>query len=161
MTAIIAHAMHYNDDFFPDAKRFLPDRFLDDTAASALAVDDKDDETTSSTATKASKDKSQPSYPRNAYRPFERGPRACIGQALAMEEMKVQLVVLARSFDMQLELGEGWNGEDKSEVAVKAFKPTFAHTDMEEKIGRHALQVAGFTAAPAGPVMVKVRPAVR
>jgi len=155
-SAIVVHAMHYNEEFFPDAKRFLPDRFLNDSTASAFAFDDKDEKAGNTTA-KAAQGKGQPSYPRNAYRPFERGPRACLGQALAMEEMKVQLVVLARSFDMQLELGGGWNGEDKS----KPFKPTFAHNVMEEKLGKHALQVSGFTAVPAGPVMMKVRPAVR
>ncbi|KAH7021438.1 cytochrome P450 [Microdochium trichocladiopsis] len=160
MACIVSHAMHYNDEYFPDPKRFLPDRFLNDPAASALVTDGTGQATSSSGSDDDEKKTAAggkigngPIHPRNAYRPFERGPRGCIGQALAMEEMKVQLVVLARSFDMAIEKVEE-AGESKADVK----EPTFGHMDMEKKLGRHALQVAGFTAGPAGPVLMKVRP---
>ncbi|KAL8818731.1 MAG: hypothetical protein Q9223_002703 [Gallowayella weberi] len=56
----------------PDAYMFKPDRWLDDAYIANLPV--------------------------GAYRPFERGPRNCIGQELAMLEAKVVLVAVARGF---------------------------------------------------------------
>ena len=56
----------------PDAHLFNPDRFLDDAYLARLPV--------------------------GAYRPFERGPRNCIGQELAMLEGKVVLASVARGF---------------------------------------------------------------
>ncbi|KAF2133061.1 cytochrome P450 3A30 [Dothidotthia symphoricarpi CBS 119687] len=38
-------------------------------------------------------------FPRHAWRPFERGPRACLGQPLAMDELKIVLLLTAREFD--------------------------------------------------------------
>lgn len=37
----------------------------------------------------------------NAYRPFEKGPRNCIGQELALIEMKIILAMTAREFDVK------------------------------------------------------------
>lgn len=56
----------------PDAHLFNPDRWLDDAYIAKL--------------------------PAGAYRPFERGPRNCIGQELAMLEGMVVLVSVARGF---------------------------------------------------------------
>ncbi|KAB5513287.1 cytochrome P450 [Coniochaeta sp. 2T2.1] len=80
--------------------------------------------------------------PRNAYRPFERGLRSCLGQNLAMEEMRMALVMLARSFDFELQ--------------EPVLKQRFSHTELDTKIGVHAFQGPGFTAGPHGPVMMKV-----
>ncbi|KAL8656348.1 MAG: hypothetical protein Q9226_002697 [Calogaya cf. arnoldii] len=42
-------------------------------------------------------------YPiKGAYRPFSHGPRNCIGQELAMMEMKVIMVLVARRFEITL-----------------------------------------------------------
>ena len=56
----------------PDAHVFNPDRWFDEAYLAGLPV--------------------------GAYRPFERGPRNCIGQELAMLEAKVVLVAVARGF---------------------------------------------------------------
>jgi len=41
-------------------------------------------------------------YPmKNAWRPFEWGPRACIGQNLAMTELRITLAVLCRQYDIK------------------------------------------------------------
>ena len=63
----------------PDATTFNPDRWLDDTYMSSIPV--------------------------GAYRPFERGPRNCIGQDLAMLEAKVALAMVARAFEFALPAG--------------------------------------------------------
>lgn len=39
---------------------------------------------------------------KGAWRPFEHGPRSCIGQELAMLEMKVILVLTVRTFEIEL-----------------------------------------------------------
>lgn len=39
--------------------------------------------------------------PKNAWRPFERGPRNCIGQELALTEIKVMLALTVREFDFR------------------------------------------------------------
>ncbi|KXJ87138.1 cytochrome P450 [Microdochium bolleyi] len=132
---ISGHAMHYSEQFFPDAKRFLPDRFGRGPGTNS-----------SKTASPGAS-----AYPRNAYRPFERGPRSCIGQALAMDEMKIQLVVLARAFDLEV------TSAGVEEEIAKGKNRVMGHADMESKLGRHAYQVASFTAGPAGTVMMKVR----
>ena len=67
------HLIHRNVKIWgPDAHLFNPDRWLDDAYIAALPV--------------------------GAYRPFERGPRNCIGQELAMLEGKVVLACVARGF---------------------------------------------------------------
>lgn len=58
-----------------DAHLFNPDRWLDDVYLAALPV--------------------------GAYRPFERGPRNCIGQELAMLEAMLVLVSVARGFTFE------------------------------------------------------------
>ncbi|KAB5513517.1 cytochrome P450 [Coniochaeta sp. 2T2.1] len=81
-------------------------------------------------------------FPRNAYRPFERGLRSCLGQNLAMEEMRIALFTLVRSFDFELQ--------------EPVMKQRFGHTELDTKIGVHAFQSPGFTAGPHGPVMMRV-----
>ena len=58
----------------PDVDEFKPERFLSENA-------DK--------------------IPADAFRPFEKGPRNCIGQELALVEMKVLLALTAREFDIR------------------------------------------------------------
>ncbi|OBT65026.1 hypothetical protein VE03_05214 [Pseudogymnoascus sp. 23342-1-I1] len=67
------YIMHRNPKVWgPDARLFNPDRWLDDAYVAGL--------------------------PTGAYRPFERGPRNCIGQELAMLEGMAVLVSTARGF---------------------------------------------------------------
>jgi hypothetical protein len=67
----------------------------------------------------------------DAYRPFERGPRNCIGQELALLELKVILVLLVRRFSFReayVELDArrsggmrgGWFGPGGAKVGSKA-----------------------------------------
>lgn len=69
------HGLHHNPRFWPHADKFLPERFL---------VED-----------------THPLYPvKNGWRPFERGPRNCLGQELAMTEIKSVVSVMVREFDI-------------------------------------------------------------
>ena len=70
------YGVHHNPKVWPEAEKFLPERWL---------VDEGD-----------------PLYPpKNAWRPFERGPRNCIGMELAMTEIKIILALTIRSFDIE------------------------------------------------------------
>lgn len=69
-------AMHLNEKYWPEPERFIPDRWL---AREGDAL-----------------------YPtKGAWRPFEHGSRNCIGQALALIELKLVLVMTMREFDFE------------------------------------------------------------
>ncbi|KAL9027987.1 MAG: hypothetical protein Q9196_003573 [Gyalolechia fulgens] len=53
---------------------------------------------------------------KGAYRPFSHGPRNCIGQELAMMEMKVILVLTARQFDIVLGYTDLDEAKKKKEI---------------------------------------------
>ncbi|ORX98676.1 aflN/ verA/ monooxygenase [Clohesyomyces aquaticus] len=68
--------LHRNARYFHDPDAFLPERWL---------VGPED-----------------PLYPpKGAWRPFEFGPRNCLGQTLALTEMKIVLALTVRRFEMQ------------------------------------------------------------
>lgn len=68
----VQHTWQMSADIYPDPDSFNPDRFLDMDKTGTIA-----------------------------WRPFERGNRACIGQALAMEEMKTILLYTVQFFDLE------------------------------------------------------------
>lgn len=53
---------------------------------------------------------------KGAWRPFSQGPRNCIGQELAMLEMKVIIVMTARRFDVQLAYEDLDRAGDKKHI---------------------------------------------
>lgn len=61
---------------FPSPDEFLPQRFLPDQSEFGA-------------------------IPKNAYRPFEKGPRDCLGQELAMLETRIVLALTVRKFDFK------------------------------------------------------------
>lgn len=78
----VHHGLHHNPLWWPRVSEFLPERFLgDDDALRPL---------------------------KNAWRPFEFGPRACIGTELALTELKIVLALTARDFELQ-EAYEEWD----------------------------------------------------
>jgi hypothetical protein len=73
----VHHGVHHNPRWWPRVDEFLPERFLPDG------------------------DRLEELRPlKNAWRPFELGPRACIGSELAMTELKVVLALTVRDFDL-------------------------------------------------------------
>lgn len=76
MVWINNHAISRRSDLYPEADSFIPERFLP-------YPDNYQD------------------IPKDAWRPFEKGPRACIGQELALIEMKVIMVLTLRDFDVR------------------------------------------------------------
>ncbi|SPO06038.1 uncharacterized protein DNG_08727 [Cephalotrichum gorgonifer] len=111
------YSIHYDDSLFPEARKFQPERFLD---YAPYGIN------------------------RNAYRPFERGLRACPGQSLATDQMRVAVLFLARWFDFELVDHE------------PSDSPRVSHTDMDMLLGKHAFQYTNVTAGPAGKVAMKI-----
>ncbi|THC88668.1 hypothetical protein EYZ11_011886 [Aspergillus tanneri] len=78
---ILHGGIQRNPNYWPDPHGFKPDRWL-------VGPD-------------------HPLYPpKGAWRPFEHGPRDCIGQALALLDIKITLVLALREFDFQDQYAE-------------------------------------------------------
>lgn len=92
----VHHGVHHNPLCWPRVDELIPERFLNDDP-------ERDDEL-------------RPL--KNAWRPFEFGPRACIGTELALVELKVVLALTAREF----ELAEAYRERDRinKPIGVKA-----------------------------------------
>ena len=73
-----------NEEFFPSPNCFIPERFIPSQTPFPEAK----------LFTQAGKD---------AWRPFEKGPRSCIGQELAMIESRIILALAVRDFDFVAE----------------------------------------------------------
>lgn len=69
------YAIMRSEEVFPEPLAFKPERFLVPDGH-PLAV------------------------PKNAWRPFEKGPRFCVGEAMALIQTKVLLVMVLRKFDI-------------------------------------------------------------
>ncbi|KAK3995526.1 cytochrome P450 [Cladorrhinum sp. PSN332] len=111
---------HFSPLHFPSPLVFLPDRFLPDY---------------------------EPKHHRFAWRPFERGPRSCLGRELAMDEMVITLLLTARWFDFDLAV-------DRASLPKT---PKVKHTDWDTKIGDLAFQIAGLSAGPRFGMPMRVR----
>ncbi|KAE8141616.1 cytochrome P450 [Aspergillus pseudotamarii] len=78
---VIHGGIQRNPNYWPEPHAFKPDRWL-------VGPD-------------------HPLYPpKGAWRPFEQGPRDCIGQALALLDIKITLVLTLREFDFQDQYAE-------------------------------------------------------
>lgn len=74
-------ACHYREDVWPRPREFIPERWLARDGDALCPMKD-------------------------AWRPFEQGPRNCIGQELAVMELKLVLVLAARRFDIRQDWAE-------------------------------------------------------
>lgn len=74
----VHHGLHYNPLWWNRVDEFLPERFLNGA------------------------DRGENFRPlKNAWRPFELGPRACVGTELALAEVKIMLTLTAREFNIE------------------------------------------------------------
>ncbi|PSN62971.1 cytochrome P450 [Corynespora cassiicola Philippines] len=106
MICPVQHAIHMNPKYFPHPNRFDPDRYTRDES------------------------------PSHAWRPFERGPRACLGQPLAMDEMKTILLLTVRDFNFKL-----------ADIEPNK-KPRTCWTDLDMTFGDRFFQEFAFEATP-------------
>ncbi|PVI05806.1 cytochrome P450 monooxygenase-like protein [Periconia macrospinosa] len=84
----VHHGLHHNPLWWPRVEEFLPERFMPDNDDATLKPQ------------------------KNAWRPFEFGPRACIGTELALTELKLVLALTAREFDFS-EAFDEWDATHK------------------------------------------------
>ncbi|KAH6638120.1 cytochrome P450 [Boeremia exigua] len=111
----VGHTMHLNPEVFPNPKAFDPDRFA------------------------------REDFPRHAFRSFERGPRACMGQPLAMDEMKIILLLTVRDFDFTC-------------VGLKPNKtPRVPWTDLDLTFGDRAFQEYVFESKPRDGMLMSMK----
>jgi hypothetical protein len=99
--------IHRNKRFFPDPESFVPERFMPSQTPYPEAE----------LFTPAGED---------AWRPFEKGPRSCIGEQLAMIESKIILALLIPEFDFVAEV----NGVVLKE---QRGRPTISDAKQETK----------------------------
>ncbi|PWY68371.1 cytochrome P450 [Aspergillus eucalypticola CBS 122712] len=121
---ILHQATHLNPRVWPRAREFIPDRWLVEPGHEL--------------------------YPDPAaYRPFEQGPRNCIGQTLVYNEMRTVLVMTARTFDIKPAYDEldamkakqrGWFDHIAESVGFQNKRPKLQHGErayQSEKAGTH------------------------
>lgn len=113
MVFIASPALHHDAALYPSPSEFRPERFLPDAL---------------------------PQLPKHAYRPFEIGPRSCLGRELAMLEIKVLLVLLVGTFDFE----PNYHGESTVENCVEGY-------------GERAYQTMYTTAKPKDGIPMLVR----
>lgn len=110
----VSQGIHYQERYWAEPGAFLPERWL---------AGPEDELYTGGPKTKG------------AWRPFEQGPRNCIGQTLVMLELKIALVLTAREIDV-IPAYEEWDAlhvEDKN--VIKTVNGNRAY--QEEKIAAH------------------------
>ncbi|KAH8701392.1 cytochrome P450 71B25 [Phaeosphaeriaceae sp. PMI808] len=73
---ILHSAIQRNPDYWPDPHSFIPERWLVEPGHELYP-------------------------PKGGWRPFEHGPRNCVGQTLAMLDVKITLAMVVREFDIK------------------------------------------------------------
>ena len=100
--------MHHDEAYFAEPKRFLPERHLTTTTSTTTTTNVTQNQNQNLNQNNNNQEHQHGikhgKYPRNAHRPFERGLRSCMGQNLAMDELKMALLFLGRWFDFDLDL---------------------------------------------------------
>ncbi|KAL7782117.1 cytochrome P450 [Trichoderma ceciliae] len=117
VVALNGFDLHYNPEYYPDPNTFRPERWLDP----------------------------KHEIPRSYFRTFGRGPRACLGQNLAQNELKVILLMTIRDYDFKC-------------VGLKPNKkPKAIYTDLDTVYGDIVFQELGLEAKPRGKMYITVK----
>ncbi|KAL2070212.1 hypothetical protein VTL71DRAFT_13238 [Oculimacula yallundae] len=128
MVCVNVHTIQRRADLFPEPDSFIPERFL-------LAPNNWP---------------AQKEIVKDSWRPFEKGPRGCIGQELALLEMKIIMVMTLRDFDISSAYEE-WDrklGREKPGEMLDGKRGMF---------GTRAYQEMKTTAKPSDDMPAKVR----
>ncbi|KAF2228137.1 cytochrome P450 [Elsinoe ampelina] len=124
-----AHTLHYDPTHYDRPKLFLPERFLEDPSPYLSSP-------------------VRP-VPSTYFRTFGRGARACLGQNLAMDELKIILLMTVREYEFEC-------------VGLKPNeRPRAEFTDLDGVFGDVVFQELGIEARPRGDVPMRVRRVVR
>lgn len=88
-------ALHLDEEYFPDPKRFVPERFNDEN---------------------------RHKFPQYAYLPFGEGPRNCIGARFALMQTKTSLAMLLDKYKFLPVAGEPYDIEFDPKLALLTKK---------------------------------------
>jgi len=100
-------AIHHDPNIWPDPTTFDPERFNNNSSS----------EETEETITLRSSSTIPSNLRSYAYIPFGAGPRRCLGEKLAILEVKIVIATLLRQIKFTLATGQ----EDRSELALTIF----------------------------------------
>ncbi|RAH42519.1 cytochrome P450 [Aspergillus brunneoviolaceus CBS 621.78] len=131
------HTIHHDAEFFPCPDEFHPERFM--TAKTITLADGRTEAVTAGWNGHAP--------PADAYRPFEKGPRMCIGSEMAMIEIRVVLAMTLRRFRFESAYAE-YRRRHPDEVEAAGGRT--------EAFGDEAYQVFSSTAKPKSGVPMYV-----
>ena len=132
--ATVLHpAVHRKPHVWPSPEKFLPERFLVEAGHEF--------------------------YPyAAAYRPFEQGPRSCIAQTLVYNEIRIAMIMTARTFDISPAYDE-WDARERREMGfVGQLKTRIFGEPVKTVHGDRAYQTekAGTHPANGYPFHVKI-----
>lgn len=134
----VAHMIHRNEAYFPEPVKFIPERFLPSETPFPDAK----------LFTPAGKD---------AWRPFEKGPRNCIGQELAMMESRILLACIVKEVDFTAEFDgkkiDSWTPIE----TVDEFADGIPGAKRRTIEGHAAYQVLSGAANPASAMPGRLR----
>ncbi|KAL3298632.1 cytochrome P450 [Colletotrichum asianum] len=116
MVCMNGHDLHYNPQFFPNPSKFSPERWLGPNE-----------------------------IPRSQFRTFGRGLRSCMGENLAMNELKIIFSLILVDFS------------SKCHGLAPSTKTTTSYTDLDQIYGGIIFQELGLEAKPRGGMMMTVR----
>ena len=136
----VAHMIHRNETYFPQPISFIPERF-------------------SQTETPFPDCKLHTPAGKDAWRAFEKGPRNCIGQELAMMEAKVVIALIVREVDFtaeydgkKIEAGD-WVGKETRDE----YKDGVAGEERLTVEGHRPYQILFGAARPRGGMAGRLR----
>lgn len=116
MVCMNGHDLHYNPEFFPNPDVFIPERWLGPNE-----------------------------IPRSYFRTFGRGLRSCMGENLAMNELKIILALTIADYSFN----------------CSGLKPnsraTTTYTALDKVYGNVIFQELGLEAKPRGGMMMTVK----
>ncbi|CAI0641785.1 unnamed protein product [Colletotrichum noveboracense] len=116
MVCMNGHDLHYNPQFFPNPSKFSPERWLGPNE-----------------------------IPRSQFRTFGRGLRSCMGENLAMNELKIIFSLILVDFSF------------KCYGLAPNTKTTTSYTDLDQTYGDIIFQELGLEAKPRGGMMMTVQ----
>ena len=111
---VTSHSVHYNPLYYPSPAKFQPERFLDPEKV----------------------------IPRSHFRTFGHGPRACLGQNLAQDELRIILLMTLRDYEFEC-------------AGLKPNpQPKTTYTELDTIFGDIVFQELGLEARPRGGMMM-------
>ncbi len=108
---LVSHACHHDPAFWPRSNEFLPERWLAKQGEDLCPK-------------------------QGAWRPFEHGPRACIGKELSLIELRIVLCLVARRFEVSAAYEESDAEMDKKGKRKKMVGVRTVNGERAYQVGK-------------------------